>query len=53
MKQLSAKVKLLGNGFFNFYLVGHERAAVVECGTRAAARMAVMNHVIKRAKARH
>lgn len=39
MIQLSENVKLLGNGYFNFYLVGKERAALVECGTRAGAQI--------------
>ncbi len=39
MIQLSENVKMLGNGYFNFYLVGKERAALVECGTRAGAQI--------------
>lgn len=39
MIQLSENVKLLGNGYFNFYLVGKERAALVECDTRAGAQI--------------
>lgn len=35
MVELSENVRMLGNGYFNFYLVGRERAALVECGTRA------------------
>ncbi len=39
MRQISPHVRLLGNGFFNFYLVGNETAALVECGTTAAAQI--------------
>ncbi|MEQ8200020.1 MAG: MBL fold metallo-hydrolase [Syntrophomonadaceae bacterium] len=39
MIQLSENVKLLGNGYFNFYLVGRHQAALVECGTRAGAQI--------------
>ncbi len=37
MKKLSENVMVLGNGYFNFYVVGKEDAALLECGTRAAA----------------
>ncbi len=39
MRQVSNHVRLLGNGFFNFYLVGNKTAALVECGTTAAAQI--------------
>lgn len=39
MRQVSNHVRLLGNGFFNFYLVGNRTAALVECGTTAAAQI--------------
>ena len=35
--QLSDHVKLMGNGHFNYYLVGKNTAALVECGTGAGA----------------
>jgi glyoxylase-like metal-dependent hydrolase (beta-lactamase superfamily II) len=34
---IAEHVKLLGNGYFNFYVVGEQEAALVECGTRATA----------------
>jgi glyoxylase-like metal-dependent hydrolase (beta-lactamase superfamily II) len=37
MKKLSENVMVLGNGYFNFYLAGKEKAALLECGTRAGA----------------
>lgn len=37
MKQLTENVKLMGNGYFNYYIVGHKEAALIECGTRAGA----------------
>lgn len=41
MKKLTENVRLLGNGYFNYFLVGNKRAALVECGTRASA--AILN----------
>jgi len=35
--QLTENVKVLGNGYFNFFVVGKKTAALVECGTRAGA----------------
>ncbi|HHV75765.1 MAG TPA: MBL fold metallo-hydrolase [Syntrophothermus lipocalidus] len=35
--QLTGNVKVLGNGYFNFFIVGRKTAALVECGTRAGA----------------
>ncbi len=35
--KLTDNVMLLGNGYFNFYVVGQEQAALIECGTRAGA----------------
>lgn len=35
--KLTDNVMLLGNGYFNFYVVGQEKAALIECGTRAGA----------------
>ncbi len=37
MKRLTQNVMLLGNGYFNYYLVGQKEAALVECGTSAGA----------------
>lgn len=37
MQQLTDHVKLFGNGYFNFYVVGEEKAALIECGTTAGA----------------
>lgn len=37
MKKLSDNVMVLGNDYFNFYLVGKEEAVLLECGTRAGA----------------
>ncbi|MDD2620516.1 MAG: MBL fold metallo-hydrolase [Syntrophomonadaceae bacterium] len=37
MRRLSDNVVVLGNGYFNFYLVGKEEAVLLECGTRAGA----------------
>lgn len=37
MQQLTEHVKLFGNGYFNYYLVGDEEAALIECGTSAGA----------------
>lgn len=37
MRQLTDNVKLIGNGYFNYYIVGQEEAVLVECGTRAGA----------------
>jgi glyoxylase-like metal-dependent hydrolase (beta-lactamase superfamily II) len=37
MRKLSDNVMLLGNGFFNYYVIGQENAALVECGTSAGA----------------
>ncbi len=37
MKRLSDNVMLLGNGYFNYYVVGQKEAALVECGTSAGA----------------
>ncbi len=39
MQRLSENVRLLGNGYFNFYLIGKKEAVLVECGTRAAAQI--------------
>jgi glyoxylase-like metal-dependent hydrolase (beta-lactamase superfamily II) len=39
MRQLSKNVKVFGNGYFNFYLVGNKEAILIECGTRAAAQI--------------
>lgn len=37
MQQLTEQVKLFGNGYFNYYVVGREEAALIECGTSAGA----------------
>ncbi|KUG02430.1 hypothetical protein ASZ90_020179 [hydrocarbon metagenome] len=37
MKKLTDNVMLLGNGYFNYYIVGQKEAALVECGTTAGA----------------
>ncbi len=37
MKKLTDNVMLLGNGYFNYYIVGQKEAALVECGTSAGA----------------
>lgn len=37
MTKLSENVAVLGNEYFNFYLVGKQEAALLECGTRAGA----------------
>lgn len=37
MKQLTDQVWLFGNGFFNYFLVGREEAAIIECGSSAGA----------------
>lgn len=37
MRKLADDVMVLGNGFFNYYVVGKKEAAVVECGTMAGA----------------
>ncbi|MGI6436262.1 MAG: MBL fold metallo-hydrolase [Syntrophomonadaceae bacterium] len=37
MQQLTEHVKLFGNGYFNYYVVGEEEAALIECGTSAGA----------------
>ncbi|MDD3269756.1 MAG: MBL fold metallo-hydrolase [Syntrophomonadaceae bacterium] len=37
MKRLSDNVIVMGNGYFNFYLLGNEDAVLLECGTRAGA----------------
>ncbi|HWP95648.1 MAG TPA: MBL fold metallo-hydrolase [Syntrophomonadaceae bacterium] len=37
MQKISEHVSVLGNGYFNYYLIGDEEAALVECGTRAGA----------------
>ncbi len=37
MKKLTENVMLLGNGYFNYYVVGQKEAALVECGTSAGA----------------
>ena len=39
MQQLTENVKLFGNGFFNYYVVGQEEAALIECGTSAGAQI--------------
>lgn len=36
MKKISDNVMLLGNHHFNYYIVGHENAALIECGTSAS-----------------
>lgn len=35
--QLTENVRVFGNGYFNFFVVGKKTAALVECGTRAGA----------------
>lgn len=37
MKKLSEHVSLMGNGNFNYYLVGKNKAILIECGTSAGA----------------
>ncbi|MBC7076074.1 MAG: MBL fold metallo-hydrolase [Syntrophomonadaceae bacterium] len=37
MTNLTDNVMLMGNGYFNYYVVGRKGAALVECGTRAGA----------------
>ncbi|MEN6326556.1 MAG: MBL fold metallo-hydrolase [Syntrophomonas sp.] len=37
MMKLSDNVAVLGNEYFNFYLVGKQEAVLLECGTRAGA----------------
>lgn len=37
MNKISDNVILMGNGYFNFYLIGKQEAALVECGTTAGA----------------
>lgn len=37
MIKLSDNVKVFGNNYFNFYLVGKQEAVLLECGTRAGA----------------
>ncbi len=39
MQQLTENVRLFGNKYFNYYLVGDEEAALIECGTSAAAQI--------------
>jgi len=39
MQQLTENVKLFGNGFCNYYVVGQEEAALIECGTSAGAQI--------------
>ncbi len=36
MRYITDNVMVLGNGFFNFYIVGKQEAALIECGTSAA-----------------
>lgn len=35
MQRLSENVRLLGNGYFNYYVVGQTEAVVIECGMSA------------------
>lgn len=37
MDKISDNVMLMGNGYFNFYLLGRQEAALVECGATAGA----------------
>jgi glyoxylase-like metal-dependent hydrolase (beta-lactamase superfamily II) len=37
MTKLTKNVMLMGNGHFNYYIIGSENAALVECGTTAGA----------------
>lgn len=37
MTQLADMVMVLGNGYFNYYVVGQKEAALIECGTSAGA----------------
>jgi glyoxylase-like metal-dependent hydrolase (beta-lactamase superfamily II) len=37
MRQITENVRLLGNGYFNYFLVGDQQAALIECGTRGSA----------------
>lgn len=39
MRQITEHVKLFGNGYFNYYVVGQEEAALIECGTSAGAQI--------------
>ncbi len=39
MAMISQNVMLLGNGYYNFYIAGQEKAALIECGTRSGAQV--------------